>query len=173
MTERDYERHVVDALSAGVREWLSAIEEAGRGPETLGAPEDLADRMLATLPAPHPWDKQIGPFYDTPRLVKLLGVSKQAIADRVRRRTLLAATTKNGRVVYPTFQFDGHRVRGPVAEVLSVFKGTPVDGWAVGAWFTTPSTALGGATPVEWLYEGGDVHLVWTLARDANHRWAA
>ncbi len=169
----DYERLVLDELSAGVHAWLTAIAAAGHDPEAFAGPGDLAGRMLATLPAPHPWDDQIGPFHDTPGLAKLLGISKQAIADRVRRRTVLAATTKSGRLVYPTFQLEGRRLRAEITDILSVFRGAPVDGWALAAWFTTPSESLGGATPVQWLDADGDAGPVLALARDAAQRWAA
>lgn len=169
----DFEQRMVEELALGVHKWVSEVRKSGRAPDVVDGPEDLAGRMLALLPATHPWDDQIGPFYDTAGLTKLLGISRQAIADRVSRGSLLAATTSDGRVVYPAFQFDGRHVRREVAEVLVPFKASSVDGWAVAAWFTTPATALDRVTPLEWVNNGGNPESVRALAVETVERWAA
>lgn len=138
----------------------------------LGAPREVADRMLAVVPIAHPWDEQLGPFYDTPGVVRLLEISKQAVADRARRRTLIAAVTANGRHLYPTFQFDGARIVPQISEVAALFRHTPVDGWAVASWFTTPAATLNRQTPAEWLRAGKDSEPVTRLAADAAARWS-
>lgn len=67
--------------------------EGGRSLEELGSPEELAERMVATVPEPSPWG-ELGPFYSTRKVAKLLGgVSRQAIADRRKRGTLLGLRT--------------------------------------------------------------------------------
>ncbi|MGI9093313.1 MAG: hypothetical protein ACR2FF_07730 [Mycobacteriales bacterium] len=99
-------------------------------------------------------------------------MSKQAVADRVRRRTLLAASTAQGRVVYPIWQFDGSKVNPDVTSILAVFRNAAVDGWAIASWFTTPAASLDAATPVEWLRDGQEAAPVATLAQDTAHRWA-
>lgn len=143
-----YEERLLAALSSGVHQRLAVTRAAGRDPRDLGAPDDLAARMLSVVPAAHPWDEQIGPFYDTAGLTRLLAVSKQALFDRVRRGTLLAVTTNDGHVLYPAFQWYGHEPAPGVTSALAAFRSTEVDGWTVAAWFTTAAAALGGATPV-------------------------
>lgn len=165
---RTYERDLLDALSEGLRQRLGSL---GRDPRTLGAPREVADRMLAVVPMAHPWDEQVGPFYDTPGVVRLLGISKQAVADRVRRRTLIATITTNGRHLYPTFQFDRARIVPRISEVAAVFRSTPADGWAIASWFTTPAVTLNGQTPAQWLRAGNDPDPVASLADDAAARW--
>ena len=163
-----YERDLLDALSEGLRRRLHG---AGRDLRALGDPGDVADRMLALVPVPHPWDAQIGPFYDTPAVVRLLGVSKQAVADRARRGTLLRVTTRQGRHLYPVFQFDRRRLYPAIPQALAPFRDTRVDGWAIASWLTTPAAALDGATPAQWLRDGGDAAPVVALAEDVAARW--
>lgn len=81
--------------------------------------------------------------------------------------------TKNGRVLYPTFQFDGDGVRPAVPEILGVFRNVPVDGWTIAAWFTTPAVTLDDTTPVVWLDEGRDLRPVIEVAEDTAARWSA
>lgn len=138
----------------------------------LGDPAEMAERMLSVVPVQHPWDAQIGPFYDPPGVVGMLGVSKQAVADRAQRGTLLRVTTQQGRHLYPAFQFAGRRLRPAVSEELGRFRNTHVDGCAVASWFTTPAAALDGVTPARWLRDGADPAPVVALARDVAARWS-
>jgi len=69
------------------------LARQGRSLRSLGDLGELAARMVAVLPSVHPYDTAIGPFYDTGGLSQWLGVSRQALADRVRRGTLLACRT--------------------------------------------------------------------------------
>ncbi|MHB8452780.1 MAG: hypothetical protein ACYDAQ_20350 [Mycobacteriales bacterium] len=128
---------------------------------------------MAAVPVVHPWDEQVGPFYDTSGLRIFLGVTKQAIADRVRRRTLLAVVRREGQVLYPAFQFRGREMVPGLNEVLAVFREVRVDGWVVAAWLTTPAARLGWTTPVGWLSGDGAVPTDVGLAADAAGRWAA
>ena len=102
-----YGRELLDALSDGLQRRLEAMEG---DPHTLGEPDEVAERMLSVVPQQHPWDTQIGPFYDTPAVVQLLGITRQAVADRAQRGTLLRVTTRQGRHLYPVFQFAGRNL---------------------------------------------------------------
>lgn len=165
-TEETYRQQILDAVAAGLSDRVGGHAAASWGPA-----EQVAARMLATIPTTHPWDAQIGPFYDTSAVVRLLGVSKQAVADRVQRRTLLAAHTAQGRIVYPTWQFAGQRVIPAVSRILARFRTSPVDGWAIAAWFTTPAVMLDHTSPIDWLTGGGDGTPVQVLADDMAARW--
>jgi hypothetical protein len=167
-----YVTEMLTALAAGLHERVAAVRAAGHDPALLGSPGDLAKRMLAAVPATQPWDEQIGPFYDTAELTAWLGISKQALNDRVRRSRMLAVTTADGRVVYPARQFDGRQIVAGLADALAKFRGTPVDGWAIAAWLTTPAAALRGKTPLDWLHHGNDAQRVAGLAEETA-RWAA
>lgn len=167
-----YEAELLGALTAGLHERLDAVAAAGGDPAKLGSPAEMARRMLAAVPAAHPWDAQIGPFYDTAGLVRWLNVTKQALADRVRRSRLLAVTTANGRILYPARQFADRQLVTGLPETLATFRDTPVDGWTVAAWLTTPCSALGGATPLDWLRTRSDLGPVLQAAQQTAARWA-
>ena len=148
-----YRRDLLDAVHEAVESRLRDV--AGRGGDVaqLGDPHELAERMAATLPvAAHPFDVELGPFYDTTGLSRWWGVSRQALADRVRRGTLLACRTADGHLVYPAFQFarDGG-VRPGIAEAVAVFARAGVDGWTAAVWLTTASTAFDGDSAVDHL----------------------
>ncbi|HYZ99081.1 MAG TPA: hypothetical protein VE575_10055, partial [Acidimicrobiales bacterium] len=97
----------VDKVSARVNEELTRrvgeLRRNGRKPGDLGDPDELAARMLAAVPQPSPW-QELGPFYTTSGLARLLSVSRQAIEERRRRRTILALRTADRVWVYPAFQ---------------------------------------------------------------------
>lgn len=148
-----FRRSVVDAVDQAVAARLREVEQSGGAPADLGDPLELAGRMTATLPrAAHPLDVELGPFYDTAGLSGWWGVSRQALADRVRRGTLLACRTSDGHLVYPAFQFarDGS-VRPGIVDAVAVFARHRVDGWTAAVWLTTPSPAFDDHSAVDHL----------------------
>src|SRR6476661_7930268 len=155
MTPRTRTTTAVDALTEALRERIVARAEdlraSGRTLD-LGDVDELADRMVAALPTVHPLDQPLGPFYDTAGLVAWLGISRQALFDRVRRGTVLACRTSDGHLLYPSLQFGRTGlVRQGVQEAVGVFTRRGVDGWSIGAWLTTPSAAFDGHSAVDYL----------------------
>ena len=144
-----------DALAEAVRRRVEqrAAELAAQGRRLdLGDVDELADRMLAALPTVHPLDQPLGPFYDTTGLVAWLGISRQALFDRVRRGTVLACRTADGHLVYPSLQFGRNgAVRPGVQDAVSAFVRRGADGWSIGAWLTTPSPVFEGHSAVDYL----------------------
>jgi len=130
--------------------------------------------MLATVPTASRWDDLLGPFYSTAKLEKLWGgISRQAIADRRKRGTVLGLKTADGVVVYPVFQFDEkNRILPGLPEVLQCFRGVPVDDWTLAGWLVSPLRLLEGRSVVDWLRRGGELEPVLTLARDAARRFS-
>lgn len=168
-----YTQEIVKLVTSGIEQRLAELINLGGDPrEVLGEASAVAELMLSAVPATHAWDAQIGPFYDTPGVCRLLGISKQAVADRVRRRTILSGTSRQGRAVYPVFQFRGRHLVGAISEVAARFRDVPVDDWAVSAWFTTPAADLDGKTPARWLLDNGPVDPVRELAEQTVRRWA-
>lgn len=145
----------VDALTRALRARIEvrAAELAAQGRRLdLGDVDDLADRMLAALPTVHPLDQPLGPFYDTAGLVAWLGISRQALFDRVQRGTVLACRTADGHLVYPSLQFGRHgAVRPGIQDAVGAFVRRGVDGWSIGAWLTTPSEVFDGHSAVDYL----------------------
>jgi hypothetical protein len=168
----------VDRVSSRVTEELArrveTLHRNGHKAADLGDPDELAARMLAAVPAPSPW-RDLGPFYSTSGLARVLGgVSRQAIEERRRRRTILALRTADDVWVYPAFQLDDRNlvVRG-LAQVLERFlPETPDDEWMVAAFVAASQPGLGDRSIVEHLRSGGDVAQVVALADDRARRWA-
>ncbi|GAA2730823.1 hypothetical protein GCM10009867_03080 [Pedococcus aerophilus] len=155
MTPRTRTTTPVDALTEALRERIDArVEDLRAQGRTLdlGDVEELAERMMAALPTVHPLDQPLGPFYDTAGLVSWLGISRQALFDRVRRGTVLACRTADGHLVYPSLQFGRNgAVRPGVVEAVGAFTRRGVDGWSIGAWLTTPTPVFGGQSAIDHL----------------------
>lgn len=166
-------REVALQVLAKLEDLEASYATQGRSMQELGTPEALAERMVATLPAPSPW-AELGPFYSTNRVAKLLGgVSRQAIADRRKRGTLLALRTADDIWVYPEFQFDEHhKVLPGLPEVVRILRGSELDDWTLAGWLSSPMHALDRRSPVEWLRQGEALEPLLTLARDAARRFA-
>jgi hypothetical protein len=102
------------------------------------------------------------------------GVSRQAVEERRRRRTILALRTADGAWVYPAFQLDGrNRVVAGLAEVLDRFRpGTPDDEWMVAAFLAAPQPGLDDRSVVDHLRSGGALDAAVDLAAERAERWA-
>ena len=161
-----------DLQSHDLHERLARASAAGRDPARLGSPAEVAQRMLAAVPSVSAWDEQLGPFYDTAGLTRYLGVSKQALADRVKRRRLLAMTTADGKTVYPARQFDGRDLVRGFADILAVFRGIEVDDWTLGSWLMAPSAELDGLSVLGWLVAGRPADVARVHANAAAARWS-
>jgi hypothetical protein len=169
-----YLREVALRVDEELQQVAARYARGGRSLDELGSPRELADRMLAAIPKPSRWNQLIGPFYGPGQLSQLLGgISRQAVADRRNRRTLLGLKTSDGSWVYPTFQFDQrNEVIEGLPEILQLFDPREVDGWTVAGWLRSPLRSLGGETPIESLQRGAPEAVV-AAARDAARRFAS
>lgn len=169
-----YVEQVSARVSKGLAQRLEALRAQGHDADALGDADSLAARMLATVPEPSPW-AELGPFYSTAGIARVLGgVSRQAVEERRRRRTILALRTADGTWVYPAFQLDGrNRVVAGLTEVLAEFRPeTPDDEWMVAAFVAAPQPGLAGRSIVEHLADGGDPAGAVALAAERAERWA-
>jgi hypothetical protein len=168
----------IDEVAHYVRRALekrrSSYARHGRSLEDIAPAEELARRMVEVVPEPSRWDDLLGPFYSTGQVSKLLGgVSRQAVADRRDRRTLLGLKTADGVIVYPAFQFgERNEVLAGLPDVLQCFRDSGVDDWTLAGWLVSPSRTLEGRSAVEWLRQGFDPEPVLHLARDAARRFS-
>ncbi len=136
--------------------------------------DQLVRMMAAPIPRPSPWNDSVGPFYDSTGARRLLGVTRQALAQQRSRRTILALETADGHLLYPTFQFDEHRrVLPGLAEVLAAVPAGSVDDWTLSAWLNRSRLDGLGGTVVTHLQGGGDLVRAVQAARRAGARWAA
>lgn len=107
------------------------------------------------------WTAEVGPFLDTDGVRTTLGgPSRQAVADRVRNRRLLALRTADAggaaRLLYPLWQFDGATLTGlpAVLATTGYDPGELTHGWHVAAWLCAPDPALGGRRARDLLAAG-------------------
>lgn len=169
-----YVERVSATVNAELTRRVESLRAQGQAPEQLGAADDLAARMLAAVPQPSPW-AELGPFYSTAGIARVLGgISRQAVEERRRRRTILALRTSDGVWVYPAFQLDDrNRVVQGLADVLDRFRpDTPEDEWMVAAFVAAPQPGLDGRSIADHLRAGGDLAPVLDLAADRAARWA-
>lgn len=167
-----YAARVTGLVLQGLTELEEGYQAQGRSLEEVTPAVELARRMLATVPSPSRWDELLGPFYTTTQMSKLLGeISRQAVMDRVQRRTLLGLKTADGVWVYPRFQLDErNEVLSGLAAVLQAFDPDEVDEWTLAAWLVSPLQPLGGRSVIDWLREEREPEAVLALARDAARR---
>ncbi len=165
---------VTTRLRRGLEARISNYAEHGRSLDELGSADELAARMLLAVPAVSRWNDVLGPFYGSAQVAKMCGdISRQALADRRERRTILGLKTADGVVVYPAFQFDAkNQILRGLPEVLQCFRGVEVDDWTIAGWLVSASRALESLSAVEWLRRGREFEPVVGLARDAARRFS-
>lgn len=130
--------------------------------------------MVAALPLGHVFDEISGPFYDTSGLVRWLGISRQALHQKVARHAILACPLDDGGLVYPTWQFlDSGASIPSLADVLATLAEGTDDAWMIALWMQAPSEYLDGDRPNQWLRQGGDPQQVLAMARRVASSWAA
>jgi hypothetical protein len=173
-TDAAYVKRISSRVAEELARRVETLQRNGHEAADLGDPDELADRMLAAVPAPSPW-RDLGPFYSTSGLARVLGgVSRQAIEERRRRRTILALRTADEVWVYPAFQLDErNRVVAGLTQVLDRFHPeTPDDEWMVAAFIAAPQPGLDGRSIAEHLRQGGGLAPVLALADERARRWA-
>lgn len=147
---RAYEAEVLGLLGSVLEERILRLVESGAA---LPDPQALVDAMAAGIPdasGPAEYARTVGPFYSSRGVMRLLDVpSKQALDDRRRRGTLLAARTSDAVWVYPAFQFDPatRRVRPGISAALAELKAAPR--WGSILWLVTAHPDLDGQAPRE------------------------
>lgn len=149
----------VRAATAAYRVRLEALTGALGVP--AADPQAAGERAAAVTAAGIAWNDAVGPFLDTDGVRSMLGgPSRQAVADRVRHRRLLALRTAEGggraRLLYPLWQFDGQTL-ATLPRVLAAAGYDPTErthGWHVASWLSTPDPVLGGRRPRDLLATG-------------------
>lgn len=139
----------------------------------LPTPEDLVEHGIHARRPTSPVPDLVGPVYTSGGVQSLLHISRQQLADRRHRGTIVTARTTDGRWVYPAYQFLDGALRSDVREVLDTLRasGTP-DPWTVTLWFPTARAELGGVSPLK-LLDAGHLDDVLAHAAGTAARWAA
>lgn len=139
----------------------------------LPAPEELIEHGIHARRPASPLPDLVGPVYTSGGVQSVLRISRQQLADRRQRGTIITARTADGRWVYPAYQFVDGGLRTDVREVLDMLRagGTP-DPWTLALWFPTARADLGGVSPLK-LLEAGQLDTVLAHAAGTAARWAA
>jgi hypothetical protein len=95
---------------------------------------------------------EAGGAYSTAEVAALLGISRQAVQQRVRRGTLLALTMGQGEYQYPAIQFDENGTIPGLAQALSRF--TVTDPWTRLSVLLDTDELLQGRRVIDALREG-------------------
>jgi hypothetical protein len=138
-----------------------------------GVDETTGQHLVELLAAPYRWRRAVGEVIDTTDLARLLGVTRQAIASRVKSGTLLALPGRTSRL-YPTWQIDveGRQVFPAVAALLSEWRRIEpdVEELTIATWATTANELLDERTPAELICDDDAVAGILRAARAAADR---
>lgn len=164
-TAQEYTSAVLAAVREDLLDCVRRLQCAGT---PLPDPRRLAELLCANLPDtpseldPHFAD--VGPFYTSGGAASQLGgITKQALSDRRKTRSVLAMRAGDGRWLYPAWQFTGAGTVHPaLAPVLRALR--PLDRWAAGVWLVGAHPELGGRSPRAALRDGEPPRRVADLA---------
>ncbi|MDQ6752793.1 MAG: hypothetical protein M3017_05155 [Actinomycetota bacterium] len=173
--------HRVDAEANGFDTLTSKLRtELARQRKTLNGVNIslLANSMARIAPDEEPrnkLDELVGPFYGTASLERWLGISRQALDQRVRAKKMLGCMTPDRVRLYPVWQFTDKGTVIPGMDVILPVLASGVDApWSWALWLVSETEEdLEGMSPAEWLAAGRDVLPVLTLARHDAAVWAA
>ncbi|MCF8611696.1 hypothetical protein L5G28_16240 [Gordonia sp. HY285] len=172
----DRKEQLYAALHAQIEQKFADAAEAGVDADVFADPAAIAAKMVSALPTSNVYDQLGGPFYDTAGLTTWLGLSKQALAKRVKVGSVIACQLDDyrGTWVFPTWQFtDDRTVLAGLSDVWRILCPAADDPWMALFWLRARHPALGGAAPVDWLIAGGDLATVVAEARNDAERWTA
>lgn len=133
--------------------------------------EDAVFRVLQAAPIKHPYDEDFGPFFTPARAAKEMGISRQAVHDRIKRGTLIVCETAEGDKVLPTFQFQDNESIKPLIQIARTLARGCADGWAISTWLSIPQPDLDGLSVRDWVTNGHDLDVVKKLARHTVSVW--
>ncbi|MGI8868222.1 MAG: hypothetical protein ACR2F6_05060 [Mycobacteriales bacterium] len=174
---KKYDHQLMCELETQLDHRLGEMRRRGQIPEDMGDPRVIARLMVQTLPQPHPLAERTGPFYDTPGLVRWLGITRQALDARVRNRTLLGLPTAGGGPrVYPVWQFSsGDKAVIPhLQQVLRILASGSSDPWTWALWLSSRNDeTYDGLSAAAWLDGGRGPEPILAEARADAARWAA
>lgn len=118
------------------------------------------------------WDRALGPFLGEAGVADKLGVSLEEVRKRTEAQEFVAATTSDGVICYPTFQFANAQLRAGLAMLFSAVRSTGIDDWTAAGWLVAEHPDLGDMTAEEWLLSGGDAGRARLVADDTANRFA-
>lgn len=159
-----------EAILEAVRRELAEVPAADL--ESVKDAAALGSRMVAMVPRSTggPLGRIIGPVYSTNALTKMWNITRQGVNKRVKEGRLLTLYVQ-GKNLFPTFQFDGKRVREDVLHIVDLLRASS-DPFTIAQWLRTPLVEAEGRTPLE-LLDAGESAQAENLAKRSASRWSA
>jgi hypothetical protein len=168
----------VGALHEGFREHLGRIlvrHEHLLDKVDQREARQLGRRAAEAALAPLLWGEAVGARWDTTETAEFLGVTRQALHDRVRRGTLLGLPGR-GVTWFPVWQFDpaSRRARPVVPVILQLFRlmDRPLGPIEIASWAQEAQPELDGSSPADWITSGRADESVVGFARRSAARVA-
>lgn len=96
----------------------------------------------------------IGDLYTTAAVCTYLGdITRQALNDRINKKTILRLKDGKGRNGYPGFQFANGTVDPSVQKIIQTLLKGGFDEWRTAFWITNPSLLYNGLSALEYMKE--------------------
>lgn len=109
--------------------------------------------------------------FTAPQVAKILGISRQTPHDRLASQTLLAIK-ENGKLLFPSWQFDPAGPDGVLEGFPQVLKALAMSDYAKLNWLTRPNPYLEGLTPVEALKQGQSDRVIQEANSAGASQWS-
>jgi hypothetical protein len=117
------------------------------------------------------WDSHVGPFYDADGVLVLLRTTGAALQQMVETDAVLAVTTSDGTLLFPTFQFGPHSKLLPgLQQIAGILRPFSDDNWDIALWLATPVPQFGDRPAADSLHSG-DIDIVLSEAQRDASRW--
>jgi hypothetical protein len=147
--------------------------EGGAPKSILIDGERLSDKVqISVMPSLRQsdfWDVTVGPFYDAHGLMMWFGVTRHVLEGRTQAGTILSVSTREGDLLYPTFQFGPAGEALPhLAEIVRMLEPVTDDNWDKAIWLNTPTPTFDGRTAADSLRDGDAELVLAAAARDGR-----
>jgi hypothetical protein len=109
--------------------------------------------------------------FTAPQVAQILGTSRQTPHDRVGSQNLLAIKD-NGKLLFPSWQFDPTGPDGVIEGFPHVLKALAMSDYAKLNWLTRPNPYLEGLTPVEALQQGQSDRVIKQAEAAGASQWS-
>jgi hypothetical protein len=113
----------------------------------------------------------LNPAFSATQVAQLLGTSRQTPHDRVNSQTLLAIK-ENGKLCFPTWQFDPAGPDGVIDGLPAVLKALEMSDYGKLNWLTRTNPYLDGNTPIQALKVGQTERVLAEAAAIGASQWS-
>lgn len=115
--------------------------------ESVGAPSGVCHAIL--------WHGRHAPF-EAMEIISALGISEDELLERIREGALLALPVNPDEILFPAWQFDGHKPGRLLAGLHEILAVAPTDPWGVADLLTHRQPTFDERIPISALRGGAD-----------------